>query len=130
MSWIVAKSMASKNVMGNVVVSCLSLLILGNFNAIVTYGSVAYKKHDIKIPIEWKNDSLSKKEHGKRVSYIAFYPEILSLCIYLCSTGWEKVNLTYSEEADVFMHEIRRCLRLLSSYILTIKGLTNDAQQV
>ena len=38
--------------MGNVVVSCLSLLILGNFNAIVTYKSVAYKKHDIKIPIE------------------------------------------------------------------------------
>ena len=38
--------------MGNVVVSCLSLLILGNFNAIVTYESVAYKKHDIKIPTE------------------------------------------------------------------------------
>ena len=84
MSWIVKKSVTSKNVMGNVVVSCLSLLIFGNFNAIVTYESVAYKKHDIKIPTEWKNDSLSKKEHGKRVLDIAFYPEILFLYIYLC----------------------------------------------
>lgn len=36
--------MTDKNVIANVVVSCLDLLIFGNFNAIVTYESVAYKK--------------------------------------------------------------------------------------
>ena len=78
--------------MENVGVSCLRLLLLENFNTIVTYESVAYKKHGIKIvPVERKNNSLTEKEYEKQVLHIVFYPEILSLCIISIRLGGKKI---------------------------------------